>query len=203
MTSSLQMLAYGAGADQCAVYCRMTKSISITVLQQFTRGIVNLYSVEYLRAPNAVDLKRLLAKAEKRGFSGMIGSIDCYYLADSIYLRWATFLKTRSCLWDKEDNQYIMLTCIILHNMIVEDELPEDSDDELESDEEEENNMRPKISKVWEGLTGSDFDPVGRDDHYMNGSMDRYQKIRSEYTHSNLQEDLIKHFWEVKGNRRI
>ncbi|XP_061998961.1 uncharacterized protein LOC133716268 [Rosa rugosa] len=287
MTASLLMLAYGAGADQCAEYCQMAKSTSVVALQRFTRGIVDLYSVEYLRAPTAVDLRRLLAKAERRSFSGMIGSIDfasydtwiwhaffgmpgvCndlnvlaksllfdeltagrapqiqfrvnnrfhslgYYLVDSIYPRLATFLKTvrnpthpkeiefakvqegyrkdvERCFgilqsrfaivrgaargWHKEDLRYIMLTCIILHNMIVEDERPKNSDDELESDDEEDNNMRPSIAEVWEGPTGRDFDPIGRDGHNMNGFMDHYQEIRSEHSHSNLQEDLIQHFW--------
>ncbi|XP_024164036.1 uncharacterized protein LOC112171024 [Rosa chinensis] len=79
LTCSLRMLAYDAGADQCAEYCRMAKSTSIEALKRFTRGIINLYSAEYLRAPNPTDLRRLLAKAERRGFPGMIGSIDCMH----------------------------------------------------------------------------------------------------------------------------
>ncbi|XP_024156815.1 uncharacterized protein LOC112164751 [Rosa chinensis] len=67
------------GADQCAEYCRMAKSTSIQALKRFTRGIVNLYSAKYLRAPNPADLRRLLTKAERRGFPGMIGSIDCMH----------------------------------------------------------------------------------------------------------------------------
>ncbi|KAK9928956.1 hypothetical protein M0R45_026070 [Rubus argutus] len=79
MTSSLGMLAYGASADACDEYCRMGKSTSIESLQRFCRGIVAIYSKEYLRAPTANDLRRLLAKADKRGFPGMIGSIDCMH----------------------------------------------------------------------------------------------------------------------------
>ncbi|XP_061993725.1 uncharacterized protein LOC133711636 [Rosa rugosa] len=270
MTAALRMLAYGAGADQCAEYCRMAKSTSVAALQHFTRGIVDLYSAEYLRAPTAADLRRLLAKAEKRGFPGMIGSIDCMHWqwkncptgwagqysgrkqiptiileAVASYDTWiwhAFFGMPGACNdlnvlaksplfdeltagrapliqfqvnnrahnlggaargWHKEDLRYIMLTCIILHNMIVENERPEDSDDELESDDEEDNNMRPRIAEVWEGPTGRDFDPVGRDAHHMNGFMDRYQQIRSEHSHSNLQEDIIQHFWEFQGNRSI
>ncbi|XP_024178736.1 uncharacterized protein LOC112184730 [Rosa chinensis] len=63
LTCSLRMLAYGAGADQCTKYCRMATSTSIEALKRFTRGIVNLYSAEYLRAPTPADLRRLLAKA--------------------------------------------------------------------------------------------------------------------------------------------
>ncbi|KAL6181409.1 hypothetical protein ACLB2K_048064 [Fragaria x ananassa] len=57
----------------------MAKSTSIEALQRFTRGIVNLYYAEYLRALTLADLKILLAKVERRGFSGMIGSIDCMH----------------------------------------------------------------------------------------------------------------------------
>ncbi|XP_024171573.1 uncharacterized protein LOC112177510 [Rosa chinensis] len=270
LTCSLRMLSYGAGADQCAEYCRMVKSTSIEALKRFSRGIVNLYSAEYLRAPNPADLRRLLSKAERRGFLGMIGSIDCmhwqwkncpigwageysgrkcvptiileavtsydtwiwhaffempgscndlnvlaksplfdeltagqapwiqfqannrihnlgYYLADDIYPQWATFVKSiprptrpkdlkfsqaqegyrkdvERCFgilqsrfsiirgaargWEREDLRYIMLTCIILHNMIIEDERLDDSDEDLESDEEDDNNMRPRLAQV-------------------------------------------------------
>ncbi|KAL6142915.1 hypothetical protein ACLB2K_061190 [Fragaria x ananassa] len=79
MTSSLRMLAYGASADQCAEYCRMSKSTSIECLQRFTRGIVAFYSADYIRAHNPTDLKRLLAKSERRDFHEMIGSIDCMH----------------------------------------------------------------------------------------------------------------------------
>ncbi|XP_024156250.1 uncharacterized protein LOC112164262 [Rosa chinensis] len=79
LTCSLRMLAYGAGADQCAEYCRMGKSTAIEALKRFTRGIVSLYLAEYLWAPTLVDLRKLLAKAERRGFPGMIGSIDCMH----------------------------------------------------------------------------------------------------------------------------
>ncbi|XP_024178493.1 uncharacterized protein LOC112184461 [Rosa chinensis] len=154
MTCSLHMLAYGAGVDQCAEYCRMAKSTFIEALQRFTRSNVNLYSAEYIWAPTTAYPRKLLAKAQRKG-------------------------DARG--WDIENLLYIMLTCIILHNMIVKDERPEDYDGDLESDEEEENNMRPKLATVWDGLTGDDFDPVGTDSHNFNGFMDQYDAIRCEY----------------------
>ncbi|XP_024177662.1 uncharacterized protein LOC112183511 [Rosa chinensis] len=57
----------------------MAKSTAIKALKRFTREIVNLYSAKYLRAPTLADLRRLLAKAERRGLPGMIGSIDCMH----------------------------------------------------------------------------------------------------------------------------
>ncbi|XP_062027743.1 uncharacterized protein LOC133743708 [Rosa rugosa] len=245
-----------------------TGKVKLLPEQKMTAAL-GMLAYEYLRAPTTADLRRLLAKAERRGFPGMIGSIDCMHWQwkncptgwageysgrkqiPTIILEavpsydtwiWHAFfgmpgtcndlnVLAKSSLfdeltagralmiqfqvnnrahslwyyladgaargWHKEDLRYIMLTCIIVHNMIVENERPEDSDDE------EDNNMRPRIAEVWEGPTGRDFDPVGRDAHHMNRFMDRYQQIRSEHSHSNLQEDLIQHFWEFQGNRSI
>ncbi|KAL6136646.1 hypothetical protein ACLB2K_061941 [Fragaria x ananassa] len=57
--------------------------------------------------------------------------------------------------------------------MIVEDERPEDTDEDLESGEEEDNNMRPRIAEVWDGPTGQDFEEVGRDAHTFEGFIER------------------------------
>ncbi|XP_024172040.2 uncharacterized protein LOC112178056 [Rosa chinensis] len=136
-----------------------------------------------------------------------------YYLADGIYPRWATFLKTvrnptrpKEIEFAKAQKAYRkdVERCFgILQSRFGIVRGAAYSDDELESDDEEDNNMRPRIAEVWEGPTGRDFDPVGRDAHHMNGFMDRYQQIRSEHSHSNLQQDLIQHFWEFQGNRSI
>ena len=74
-----------------------------------------------------------------------------------------------------------MLTCVILHNMIIENERPNDSDEDLESDEEEDDIIMHKKSLVWERLTNEHFEPVGRDGHNLEGFMDR-----SDYAQSTL-----------------
>ena len=87
--------------------------------------------------------------------------------------------------------------------MIIEDERPEDSDDEMESDEEEANNIWPRMATVWEEPTGEDFDQIGRDAHNFAGFMDRYDAIRCQTEHSSLQDDLKEHLWSVQGNMQI
>ncbi|XP_004298374.1 PREDICTED: uncharacterized protein LOC101312148 [Fragaria vesca subsp. vesca] len=129
-----------------------------------------------------------------------------YYLADGIYPRWATFVKTipsptrpKEITFAKAQEGYRK----DVERCFVEDERPEDSDEDLESDEEEDNNMRPRIAEVWDGHTGQDFEEVGRDAHTFEGFMEQYNEIRNQYDHSNIQEDLIEHLWEVQGNMDI
>jgi hypothetical protein len=244
MTAALRMLAYGVAADSADEYVRIGESTAVESLRKFVKAEVNIFSEEYLRSPNSNDIARLFAVNEKRGFPGMLGSIDCmhwkwkncptawkgqytghsreptliletvasydrwiwhaffglpgshnginvlkhssiftelaqgrappvnysinghdytmgYYLADAIYPQWSTFVKTISApleakkkhfarvqeacrkdvecafgilqtrfsivrgptrFWDEATLNNIMKACIILHNMIIEDE---------------------------------------------------------------------------------
>ena len=70
------MLAYGGPADSLDEYLRMGESTILETVAQFTRSIVHLFGLEFLRKPNAHDITSLLDVAQRRGFSGMLGSID-------------------------------------------------------------------------------------------------------------------------------
>ncbi|XP_042968395.1 uncharacterized protein LOC122301247 [Carya illinoinensis] len=125
ITAALRMLAYGVTGDFMDEYIRIDESTAMESLKRFSETIVNVFSDEYLRSPNANDIARLLLVGEQRGFPEMLGSIDCmhwkwkncpaawkgrapavnytingndytmgYYLADGIYPKWRTFVKT-------------------------------------------------------------------------------------------------------------
>ncbi|XP_004301186.1 PREDICTED: uncharacterized protein LOC101297155 [Fragaria vesca subsp. vesca] len=266
----MRMLAYGLPADLCDEFLDIAESTALEILSHFTRAIWKVYHKHYLRRPSKADLRWLLNVADKRGFPGMVGSLDCmhwqwkncptswqghftgykgkptiileavasydawiwhayfglpgslndinvlgqsplfdevcrgelprvkyhvgdrqygqcYYLVDGIYPKWGTFVKAirnpitpqqahftkmqesfrkdverafgilqaRFAIvrgpargWDRKDIQYIMMTCIILHNMIVEDERDETEDNhEVDPDEVP---TRPRRAEIYD-----------------------------------------------------
>ncbi|CAL8169085.1 unnamed protein product [Prunus armeniaca] len=79
LTAVIRMLAYGASADHVDEVARMEKSTTLEALVRFCDAVENLYTRDYLCRHTPRDLQWLLQKAEARGFSGMIGSIDCMH----------------------------------------------------------------------------------------------------------------------------
>ena len=79
MTATIRMFAYRVAADVVDNYVRIGESTAIESLQRFVLAIVVIYYDEYLRSPNSANIARLLAIGERRGFPGMLGSIDCMH----------------------------------------------------------------------------------------------------------------------------
>nr|XP_028952431.1 uncharacterized protein LOC103436365 [Malus domestica] len=79
LTSAFRMLANGCSTDSTDEYCRLAESTAIKNLNRFCQAIQAIYGATYLRKPTREDLKRLLRKADKKGFPGMIGSLDCMH----------------------------------------------------------------------------------------------------------------------------
>jgi hypothetical protein len=73
------MLAYGGAADINDEYFRIGESTSLESLNEFCNSVINLYSAEFLREPTVEDVKRLATMNSKRGFPGMLGSLDCMH----------------------------------------------------------------------------------------------------------------------------
>ncbi|CAL2272167.1 unnamed protein product [Prunus armeniaca] len=142
-----------------------------------------------------------------------------YYLADGIYPRWTTFgyrkdvercfgilqaqwaiIKGAVRLFDEEVLRNIMMTCIILHNMIVEDEYDYDVDEVYEPDP-----MNTTLIRIYEKPMGPNgepvqHDPLVRDGTFMHRMIERYTEMQSSYIHEHRQVDLMEHLWAMKGN---
>ncbi|CAL8991248.1 unnamed protein product [Prunus brigantina] len=162
-----------------------------------------------------------------------------YYLADGIYPRWTTFVKSiphprsqkeknfaahqegyrkdvERCfgilqarwaiirgaarLFDEKVLISIMMTCIILHNMIVEDEYDYDVEEVYEQDP-----MNTTLTRIYEKPVGPNgepvqHDPLIRDGTFMHRMIERYTEMQSSYIHEHRQVDLMEHLWAVKGN---
>ncbi|CAL2243302.1 unnamed protein product [Prunus armeniaca] len=162
-----------------------------------------------------------------------------YYLADGIYPRWTTFVKSipnprshkqklfatyqegyrkdvEMCfgilqarwliirgaarMFDEEILRSIMMTCIILHNMIVEDEYDYNALEVYELDP-----MNTALTRIYErhiGPNGEPFEsePLVRDGRFLTQMIDRYIEMQSWYIHKRRQVDLMEHLWAVKGN---
>ncbi|CAL8162642.1 unnamed protein product [Prunus armeniaca] len=101
---------------------------------------------------------------------------------------------------DEEVLRSIMMTCIILHNMIVKDEYDYGVLEVFEPDP-----MNTTLTRIYERPMGPNGQPMEpepliRDGRYNNLMIDRYQEMQSSYVHEIRQVDLIEHLWEMKGN---
>ncbi|XP_062186058.1 uncharacterized protein LOC133889624 [Phragmites australis] len=73
------MLAYDAPADSLDECLRLGESTIIESMRRFVNAVVQAFGDEYLRSPNEEDIARLLVINSRRGFPGMLGSVDCMY----------------------------------------------------------------------------------------------------------------------------
>ncbi|CAL2256074.1 unnamed protein product [Prunus armeniaca] len=113
--------------------------------------------------------------------------------------RWL-IIRGVSHMFDEDILRSIMMTCIILHNMIVEDEYDYDALEVYEPDP-----MNTALTQIYErpmGPSGESFEPepLVRDDRFMTQMTDRYTEMQSSYIHERRQVDLMEHLWAVKGN---
>ncbi|XP_048447321.1 uncharacterized protein LOC125480473 [Pyrus x bretschneideri] len=159
-----------------------------------------------------------------------------YYLANGIYPRWTTFVKTvphpqsekekhfakcqKRCrkdvercfgilqvrwaivrstarMFDVKALRSTMMTCIILHNMIVEDEYDYDIIDEYKPDTM--NNSKTPIycaHNDTEDLV--QHEPFELDGRYNQLIAERYTSLQEPYWHCTRQGDLIEHQWGLQ-----
>nr|XP_051197130.1 uncharacterized protein LOC127310499 [Lolium perenne] len=76
---AMRVIAYSIPADYTDEYLRIGEDTTTESVRRFARMIIKLYGPTYLRAPNEDDTKRLMEINEKRGWPGMLGSLDCMH----------------------------------------------------------------------------------------------------------------------------
>jgi hypothetical protein len=78
-TAALHQLAYGMAEDTIDEYMKLGNIIALECLEYYCSGIIECFGDEFLRSPTVTYTQHLLAKAEERGFPGMLGSINCMH----------------------------------------------------------------------------------------------------------------------------
>ncbi|KAK3229402.1 hypothetical protein Dsin_001283 [Dipteronia sinensis] len=91
--ATIRMLAFRASSNSVDDYVGIGESTTIKSLKKFVKAIIAIFGEEYLRSPNSDDVTRLLAIGEKRGFSGMLGSVDC------VHWKWKNYPSARAVIW--------------------------------------------------------------------------------------------------------
>ncbi|XP_048611876.1 uncharacterized protein LOC111211738 [Brassica napus] len=179
-------------------------------------GLSPLQKYEYLQSPTAEDLQRLLDVGEVRGFPGMIGSIDCMHWewkncptawkgpkaekfaqkqesvrkdverAFGVLQSKFAIVKNPALQWDKEKIGKIMRTCVILHNMIVENERHGYAQINTSEFESGESNRTSKVTSR-ESIQAGDMLGMRRE-------------VRDQEKHSRLKADLMENIWQKFGD---
>ena len=79
ITAALRQLAYSVSADSLDEYFQISATTANDSLKRFCSAVIDVFGDEYLRAPTESDIEQLLDEGEKRGFPGMLGSLDCMH----------------------------------------------------------------------------------------------------------------------------
>ncbi|KAM1633918.1 hypothetical protein ACFXTN_010909 [Malus domestica] len=90
-----------------------------------------------------------------------------------------------------------MMSCIILHNMIMEDERDGYIDGEFDDDQEDPNRSRRARAKIYDGPNLSFNSRTGSIS--INEYMRRYRMICSRATNKYLQQDLVAYLWAKRS----
>jgi hypothetical protein len=136
--------------------------------------------VKSIRAPQSPEHKLFSEHQE-----GARKYIEC---AIGILQSRFCILRRPTRLYEQGDLENIMLACIILHNMIIEDE-KDIEDDSFDLNEE------ATISTVQPSTITQGHDPV------MEEVLQRNTDICDREAHKQLQSDLIDHIWQKFGHR--
>ncbi|XP_070675721.1 uncharacterized protein [Malus domestica] len=99
--------------------------------------------------------------------------------------------------WSRENLDSIIMSCIILHNMIVEDERDGYIDGESDDDQEDPNRSRRARAKIYDG-PNLPFNPK-TGNISLNVYIRSHRMIRSHAINKYLQQDLVVHLWAKRS----
>ncbi|XP_047938127.1 uncharacterized protein LOC125185608 [Salvia hispanica] len=158
--------------------------------KKFCKLVVEAFGDTYLRRPTADDCQSLMRMHETvHRFPGMLGSIDSKQESARkdverafgvLQSRWA-IVKGPTRFWYKDVIADVMYACIIMHNMIVEQERGHVTN---WVDDEPESSSSTATSPVTRGL------PTG-----FGAVLERQASMRNQQDHTQLMTDMIEEVW--------
>jgi hypothetical protein len=79
ISAAMRVIAHGIPADYTDEYLCIGVQTTMDCVRMFAKMVIKLYGETYLRALDEQDTKRLMEINEKRGWPGMLGSLDCMH----------------------------------------------------------------------------------------------------------------------------
>jgi hypothetical protein len=73
----MRVIAYGIPADYTDEYLCIGEDTTIKSVWLFAKIVIHVFGSTYLCSPNEEGTIRLMAMNEKRGWPGILGSLDC------------------------------------------------------------------------------------------------------------------------------
>ncbi|XP_047326687.1 uncharacterized protein LOC124930380 [Impatiens glandulifera] len=124
-TTVMWMLAYDTCADSVDEYLRMSESTAMISLQKFTEAVIDTFGRQWylstmgyihrVNSPSQTPKEKLFAKhqeATRKNVERAFGVLQTRF----------AIIRKPSLAWNRDVISKIMMACIIMHNMIVEDE---------------------------------------------------------------------------------
>ncbi|XP_057770844.1 uncharacterized protein LOC130990637 [Salvia miltiorrhiza] len=213
-TAAMRVLAYGTSSDVVNEYLRMSSSATREALVHFVEDVISYFSDTYLRRPNEQDLGKV---ENQRSFWKMLHHTTCGYdmrsleyqirkhklfaqhqesmrkdveRAFGVLQARLAFLRRPCLIWDKILMGKVMMACIIMHNMILEDER-----DTYQNYYDPTQFFMDTPTRV-QTEDGEHFRYSTERIMSLSAYMTNRDQLCNREAHRTLQDDLIEHIWE-------
>ena len=99
--------------------------------------------------------------------------------------------------WEKSTLKDIMRACIIMHNMIIEDERDERERESRPRNMHEIEKLYDRVANIPCITASLDRTPT------LMEFLENHHRIRDKQVHTRLQEDLVEHLWKLHGGQLL